>query len=59
MKELYIVKDVPRYLEDHSCYSYVVKAHDYEEAINIVKNKTGRDTWKWNAELADNKNIWE
>lgn len=59
MKELYIIKDVPRYIEDHSCYVYIVRAYDYEDAINIVKRKTGRSTWKWDAELADNKNVWE
>ena len=59
MKELYIVKDIPRYTEDHSCYVYIVRAYDYEDSINIVKRKTGRSTWKWDAELADNKNVWE
>lgn len=44
MKELYIVKDIPRYTEDHSCYAYIVRAYDYEDAINIVKRKTGRST---------------
>ena len=37
MKELYIVKDIPRYTEDHSCYVHIVRAYDYEDAINIVK----------------------
>ena len=28
MKELYIVEDVPKYLEDNSSYKYVVKANN-------------------------------
>ena len=57
-KELYVVKDIPQYTEDTSNYCYVVKATCYDEAIEIVKNKTGRN-WKWEASLADNDEIWQ
>lgn len=56
--ELYVVKDVPRYLEDVSNYCYVVKAASYDEAIEIVRNKTGYN-FKFDASLADNDDVWE
>ena len=37
MKQLYVVKDVPKYEDDVSSYIYIVKANDYKEAIEIVK----------------------
>lgn len=58
MKELYIVEDVPKYLEDNSSYKYVVKATNYDEAIEIVRNKTGYN-FKFDASLADNDDVWE
>ena len=58
MKELYIVEDVPKYLEYNSSYRYVVKANDYDEAIEIVKRKTGAP-WEFDADIADNNEIWE
>ena len=58
MKELYIVEDVPKYLEDNSSYKYVVKANNYDEAIEMVKNKTGHNI-EWDASLADNDDVWE
>ena len=57
-KELYIVKDIPQHVEDISSYCYVVKATNYDEAIKIVKNKTGYN-FKFDASLADNDNVWE
>lgn len=57
MRELYIVEDVPRYLEDNSSYKYVVKANNYNEAIEIVKNKTDYNI-EWDASLADNDDVW-
>ena len=57
-KELYIVKDIPQYAEDISSYCYVVRAASYDEAIEIVKSKTGHN-WKWEASLADNDEIWQ
>ena len=56
--ELYIVKDVPQYSEDVSNYCYVVKAKSHNEAIEIVKNKTGHN-WEWEASLADNDEVWQ
>lgn len=56
--ELYVVKDVPRYSEDVSNYCYVVKAASYDEAIEIVKSKTGHN-WEWEASLADNDEVWQ
>ena len=56
--ELYVVKDAPRYSENVSNYCYVVKAASYDEAIEIVKRKTGHN-WKWQASLADNDEIWQ
>ena len=58
MKELYIVRDVPRYEEECSNYCYVVKAESHAEAIDIVRKKT-KHQWDWEAELADNKEVWE
>lgn len=58
MKELYIVEDVPKYLEDNSSYKYVVKANNYDEAIEMVKNKTGHNI-EWDASLADNDDVWQ
>lgn len=55
--ELYIVRDIPRYAEDTPNYCYVVKATSYNEAIEIVKRKTGHN-WDWVAELADNDEVW-
>lgn len=47
--EVYVVKDIPQYLEDVSnyCfnYCYVVKTTSHNEAIEIVKSKTGHN-WK-------------
>ena len=57
-KELYIVEDVPKYLEDNSSYKYVVKANNYDEAIEMVKNKTGHNI-EWDASLADNDDVWQ
>lgn len=57
-KELYVVKDIPRYAEDTSNYCYIVKATSYEDAIKIVKNKTGHN-WEWDASLADNEDVWQ
>ena len=57
-KELYIVKDIPQYVEDVSSYCYVVKATSYDEAIKIIKNKTGYN-FKFDASLADNDDVWE
>lgn len=56
--ELYVVKDVPQYSEDVSNYCYVVKATSHNEAIEIVKSKTGHN-WKWEASLADNDEVWQ
>jgi len=39
MKQLYVVKDVPKYEDDVSSYIYIVKVNDYKEAIEIVKEK--------------------
>ena len=58
MKELYIVRDVPRYEEECSNYCYVVRAESHAEAIDIVRKKT-KHQWDWEAELADNKEVWE
>lgn len=57
-KELYIVKDIPQYAEDTSSYCYVVKAASYDEAIEIVKSKTGHN-WEWEASPVDNDEIWQ
>lgn len=57
-KELYIVKDIPAYAEDTSNYCYVVRAINYDEAIEIVRNKTGHN-FKFDATLADNDDVWE
>ena len=56
--ELYVVKDVPQYSEDVSNYCYVVKATSHNEAIEIVKSKTGNN-WEWEASLADNDEVWQ
>lgn len=56
--ELYVVQDVPQCSEDRSNYCYVVKATSYDEAIEIVKSKTGHN-WKWFASLADNDEVWQ
>lgn len=48
-KNLYIVKDIPQYAEDTS---------SYDEAIEIVRNKTGYN-FKFDASLADNDDVWE
>lgn len=58
MKELYVVRDVPRYSEECSNYYYVVKAESHTEAIDIVRKKA-KHQWDWEAELADNTEIWE
>lgn len=55
---LYVVKDAPQYSEDVSNYCYVVKATSHNEAIEIVKSKTGHDC-KWEASLADNNEVWQ
>ena len=57
-KELYIVKDIPKYAEDTSNCCYVVRATNYDEAIEIVRNKTGYN-FKFVASLADNDDVWE
>lgn len=59
MKQLYIVVDIPKYPEDNSSYKYVVRANDYKEAIEIVKRKTGRASWEFDANLAENNEVWE
>ena len=56
--KLYVVKDVPQYSEDVSNYCYVVKATSHNEAIEIVKSKTGHDC-KLEASLADNNEVWQ
>ena len=56
--ELYVVKDVPQYSEDVSNYCYVVRATSHNEAIEIVKSKTGYN-WEWEASLADNDEVWQ
>ena len=58
MKRLYVVKDIPKDQEDCSSYCYVVKAETKNEAINIVKQKTGH-SWDWEANLTDNTEVWE
>ena len=57
-KKLYVVTDIPRYPEENSCYRYIVRATDYKEAIEVVKRKTGYH-WEFDADLADNDEIWE
>ena len=57
-KDLYIVKDIPQHVEDASSYCYVVKATSYDEAIQIVRNKTGHN-FEFDATLADNDDVWE
>lgn len=57
-KELYIVKNIPRYAEETSGYCYVVKATSYDEAIKIVKNKTGYN-FKFYVSMAENDDVWE
>ena len=57
-KDLYIVKDIPQYAEDTSSYCYVVEATGYNEAIEIVRNKTGYN-FKFDASLANNDDVWE
>ena len=59
MKQLYVVKDVPKSWDDVSSYIYIVKANDYKEAIEIVKEKTGITTFSFDAELTDNDEVWE
>ena len=60
--EVYVVKDIPQYLEDVSnyCfnYCYVVKTTSHNEAIEIVKSKTGHN-WKWETSLADYDEVWQ
>ena len=56
--KLYVVKDVPQYSEDVSNYCYVVKATSHNEAIEIVKSKTGHNL-KLEASLADNDEVWQ
>lgn len=46
-KNLYIVKDIPQYA-----------ATSYDEAIEIVRNKTGYN-FKFDASLVDNDDVWE
>ena len=58
MKELYVVRDVPRYEEECSNYCYVVRAESHTEAIDIVRRKTEHQC-DLEAELADNKEVWE
>ena len=58
MKELYIVRDVPQYEEECSNYCYVVRAESHAEAIDIVR-KNAKCQWDLEAELADNKEVWE
>lgn len=57
-KNLYIIKDIPQYAEDTSSYCYVVRATSYDEAIEIVRNKTGYN-FEFDASLADNDDVWE
>ena len=56
--KLYVVKDVPQYSEDASNYCYIVKTTSHNEAIEIVKSKTGNDC-KWEASLIDNDEVWQ
>lgn len=58
MKELYVVRDVPRYDEERSDYCYVVKAESHTEAIDIVRKKT-KHQLDWEAELANNTEVWD
>ena len=57
-KNLYVVKDISQYTEDTSSYFYVVRATSYDEAIEIVRNKTGYN-FKFDASLADNDDVWQ
>lgn len=57
-RELYIVKDIPRHLEENPSYEYVVKANAYKEAVEVVKRKTGHN-FEWDVSLANNNEIWE
>ena len=56
--KLYVVKDGPQYSEDASNYCYIVKTTSHNEAIEIVKSKTGHDC-KLEASLADNDEVWQ
>ena len=58
MKDLYVVRDIPNYSEDNSNYCYIVRANSGTEAIDIVRKKT-KHQFDWEAELADNEEIWE
>ena len=57
-KNLYVVKDIPQYAEGTSSYCYVVRATSYDEAIEIVRIKTGYN-FEFDASLADNDDVWE
>ena len=59
MKQLYVVKDIPKYEDDVSSYIYIVKVKDYKEAIEIVKKKIGIKNFSFDAKLADNDEVWE
>lgn len=50
---LYIIKDVPIHSQDHSNYHYIVKASSHQEAIQVVKDKTGHHNWDWEYEYVD------
>lgn len=52
---IYIVQDVPIYLEDEPNYHYVVNAESSEKAIEIVKANVEAplQTLSWQAILAD------
>lgn len=58
MKDLYVVRDITDYPEDNSSYCYIVRAESREKAIDIVRKKI-KYQWDWEAELADNEEIWE
>lgn len=59
MKQLYIVSDIPNRINDHSSYCYIVSAYDYQEAIKIVKERTGFKHLEFDANLADNHVVWK
>lgn len=50
---LYIIRDVPISTQDCSNYHYVVKASSYQEAIQMVKDKTGHHDWDWEYDYVD------
>lgn len=39
--------------QDCSNYHYIVKASSHQEAIQIVKDKTGYSNWDWEYDYVD------